>query len=62
MFGDEYEEEISEILMSNKTISLRIQDTSQDIESQVIANIKETDSFWPSSWTSQLMSLEKLYP
>jgi hypothetical protein len=31
---------------------------SQDAESQVTANIKEADVL-PSSWTSQLTSLEK---
>jgi hypothetical protein len=36
-----------------------MQDMSQDVESQVIANIKEAD-YLASSWTSQLTSLEKL--
>lgn len=45
MFGVEYEKDIPEILMSHDTISRRIQDMSQGGEFQVIANIREADSF-----------------
>jgi hypothetical protein len=46
--------------MSNNIISLQTQNISQDTESQEIANIKEADSFFVSSWTSQLTPLGKL--
>jgi ABC-type iron transport system FetAB ATPase subunit len=42
MFGEEYENEVLKIPMSNDTIIQRIQDMSHG-ESQVIANIKEAD-------------------
>jgi hypothetical protein len=61
MFGEEYKKEILKIPMSDNTIRRRVQDMSQDAESQVTANIKEAD-FLPSSWTSQLTSLEKSTP
>jgi hypothetical protein len=54
MFGEEYG-----IPMSVNTISPRIQDMSQDVESGAIANIKKVD-FFPSTWASQLTSLENL--
>jgi hypothetical protein len=44
MFGEEYKK-ILKIPMSDNTIGWCIQDMSQDIESQVIAKIKEAD-FW----------------
>jgi hypothetical protein len=46
MFDEEYEKEILKIPMSENTISQHIQDMSQDDESQVIANIKETIFFF----------------
>jgi hypothetical protein len=45
MFGEEYEKEILKIPVSDNTVGWCIQDMSQDIESQVIANIKEPDLF-----------------
>jgi hypothetical protein len=45
MFGKEYEKEILKIRMSDNTISPCIQDMSEDVESQVTANIKEADFF-----------------
>jgi hypothetical protein len=45
MFGEEYEKEILKIRMSDNTISRRIQDMSEHVESQVKANIKEADIF-----------------
>jgi hypothetical protein len=45
MFGEEYEEEILKIPISDNTISRRIQDLSQDFQSQVITNIKEAEFF-----------------
>jgi hypothetical protein len=58
MFGHGYEKDISKIPMSDNTVSRRIKDMSQDVQSQMITNIKEVD-FMPPSWTSQLISLEK---
>ncbi|XP_023702941.1 protein ZBED8-like [Cryptotermes secundus] len=45
MFGQEYGKEILKIPMSDNTISQHIQDMSQDVQSQAIANIKEADIF-----------------
>jgi hypothetical protein len=45
MFDKEYEKEILKISMSDNIIGWHIQDISQDIESQVIANIKESGLF-----------------
>jgi hypothetical protein len=66
MFGEEYEKEILKILMWDNTISRRIQDMSQDVESHLIADIKEADYFafqlevnwhhWKSS-TSSILGL-----
>jgi hypothetical protein len=58
MFGEESEKEMLKIRMSPNTISCRVQDVSQDVESRVIANIKEAILLL-SSWMSQLPSLEK---
>jgi hypothetical protein len=60
MFGEEYEKEILKIPVSDNIISWCIQDMSQDIKSQLIASIKQANIFLPSSWMSQLTSLEKL--
>jgi hypothetical protein len=45
MFWKEYEKEILKIPMSDNIISRRIQDMSQDAESQAVANVKEDDFF-----------------
>ena len=45
MFGEKYEKEIQKIPLLDNTISCCIYDMSQDIESQVIASIKEAKSF-----------------
>jgi hypothetical protein len=45
-FGEEYEKEILKIPRSDKTISRRTQDMSQEVESQVIGSIKETFFFF----------------
>jgi hypothetical protein len=45
LFGEEYEEELLKIPMSDNTINRRIQDMSQGAESQVTANIKKDDFF-----------------
>jgi hypothetical protein len=45
MFGEEYEKEVLRIPMSDNTISRRIQNMSQDFESQVISNIREAGLF-----------------
>jgi hypothetical protein len=44
-FGKEYEKDILKIPMSDNPISMCIQGMCQDIDSQVIANIKEADFF-----------------
>jgi hypothetical protein len=46
MFGKEYEKDILKIPMSDNPIRQCIQDMSQDVDSQVIVNIKEVDSFY----------------
>jgi hypothetical protein len=45
MFGEEYEKEMLKIYRSDNTVGWHIQDMPQDIESQVIANIKVAGSF-----------------
>jgi hypothetical protein len=42
IFREEYGKEILKIPMSDNTISRRVQDICQDVESQVIANNKVT--------------------
>jgi hypothetical protein len=59
VFGEEYEKDILQVTLSDNAISRHMQDMSQDVESQVIADIKEA-VFLPSIWTSQLRSLEKV--
>jgi hypothetical protein len=44
-FGKKYEKDILKIPISDNPISRCIQDTCQDVDSQVIANIKETKIF-----------------
>jgi hypothetical protein len=46
VFGYKYEEEILKITTSDNTISRRTQHISQDVESQVIANITEASFFF----------------
>jgi hypothetical protein len=58
MFGKEYKYEVLKIPMLDDSISRRIQNMSQDVESQDIANITEAN-FLTSSRTSQLTSLEE---
>jgi hypothetical protein len=41
MFGKEYEKYILKIPMSHNTVSRHVQYMSQEVESQVVANIKE---------------------
>jgi hypothetical protein len=45
MFGEIYVEDILKICVSDNTIIQCIQDMSQGVESQAIANIKEADFF-----------------
>jgi hypothetical protein len=44
MFGEEYGKDILKIRISDNTTSRRVQDMSQDAESQMLANIKGADN------------------
>lgn len=44
-FGETYEKEIFNIPISDSTVSCRIQDMSEDVESQVIASVEDAEFF-----------------